>query len=171
MIRKEIKDNFQNADLISSQSRYDRFDTPAYLVLLCGRRVALMPTQYIKVYQISRAMSIGGVVVIQATECSNRSKQSRQPPTTNRHSLYHARLNHFLQNSLMIPTMMAAGIRIWISRASKVESSVVVRISVPKIMRLTMRHSQINTITAMIASKILMIVSLSIFTSLYPFAA
>ena len=31
MIRKEIKDDFQNADLISSQSRYDRFDTPAYI--------------------------------------------------------------------------------------------------------------------------------------------
>ena len=31
MIRKEIKRNFQNADLISSQSRYDRFDTPAYI--------------------------------------------------------------------------------------------------------------------------------------------
>ena len=35
MIRKEIKDDFQNADLISSQSRYDRFDTSAYLVWLC----------------------------------------------------------------------------------------------------------------------------------------
>lgn len=34
MIRKEIKGSFQNADLISSQSRYDRFDTSAYLVLL-----------------------------------------------------------------------------------------------------------------------------------------
>ena len=33
MIRKEIKGSFQNADLISSQSRYDRFDTPAYIFL------------------------------------------------------------------------------------------------------------------------------------------
>lgn len=36
MIRKEIKDDFQNADLISSQSRYDRFDTTAYLVFIAS---------------------------------------------------------------------------------------------------------------------------------------
>ena len=46
MIRKEIKDDFQNADLISSQSRYDHFDTSAYLVFIaspypCGHILAL----------------------------------------------------------------------------------------------------------------------------------
>lgn len=40
MIRKEIKRNFQNADLISSQSRYDRFDTSAYLVFIAPPRIA-----------------------------------------------------------------------------------------------------------------------------------
>ena len=40
MIRKEIGDNFQNADLISSQSRYDRFDTSAYLVFIAPPRIA-----------------------------------------------------------------------------------------------------------------------------------
>lgn len=34
MGRYKISGNFQSACLISSQSRYDRFDTSAYLVLL-----------------------------------------------------------------------------------------------------------------------------------------
>ncbi len=40
MIRKENKNKFQNADLISSQSRYDRFDTSAYLVFIAPPRTA-----------------------------------------------------------------------------------------------------------------------------------
>lgn len=65
MIRKEIKDKFQNADLISSQSRYDHFDTSAYLVLLWMttgwiplKRYNALPTQYIIVYQTYPLLSI-----------------------------------------------------------------------------------------------------------------
>jgi len=40
MGRWKIKRNFQNACLISSQSRYDRFDTSAYLVFIAPPRTA-----------------------------------------------------------------------------------------------------------------------------------
>lgn len=40
MGRYKISGNFQNACLISSQSRYDRFDTSAYLVFIAPPRTA-----------------------------------------------------------------------------------------------------------------------------------
>ena len=40
MVRWKIGGNFQNACLISSQSRYDRFDTSAYLVFIAPPRTA-----------------------------------------------------------------------------------------------------------------------------------
>ena len=40
MGRYKISGNFQSACLISSQSRYDRFDTSAYLVFIAPPRTA-----------------------------------------------------------------------------------------------------------------------------------
>ena len=46
IIQWKIKRSFQNADLISSQSRYDRFDTSAYLIFIAPPRTAFGKTRH-----------------------------------------------------------------------------------------------------------------------------
>ena len=53
MIRKEIKRNFQNADLISSAPSYDRLRTSAYSASCCAKQIA-----HIVLYQLRRGLSI-----------------------------------------------------------------------------------------------------------------